>query len=52
MKENNKLNEQVKNLNNEMKRWTTSQVTLESMIKYHRSFGDKSGLGFKRARKT
>jgi hypothetical protein len=51
LKENNKLNEQVKNLSNEMKRWTTSQVTLESLIKYQRSFGDKSGLGFNKSKK-
>ena len=47
LKENNELNEQVKNLSNKLERCYNSQVTFEHMLKTQRNFGDKSGVGFK-----
>ena len=49
MKENNELNEQVKNLSNKLERCYNSKVTFEHMLKTQRNFGDKSGLGFNKS---
>ncbi|KAG0517565.1 hypothetical protein BDA96_09G100200 [Sorghum bicolor] len=46
-KENNKLNEQVKNLSNKLERCYNSKVTFEHILKTQRIYGDKCGLGFK-----
>ncbi|KAG0549714.1 hypothetical protein BDA96_01G278300 [Sorghum bicolor] len=48
LKENNKLNEQVKNLSNNLERCYYSKVTFEHILKTQRNYGDKSGLGFKK----
>ena len=45
LKENNELKSQVKYLSNKIERWTKSRVTIESIIKNQRSFGDMSGIG-------
>ncbi|OQU83617.1 hypothetical protein SORBI_3005G145950 [Sorghum bicolor] len=47
LKENNKLNEQVKNLSNKLERCYYSKVTFENILKTQRNYGDKCGLGFK-----
>ncbi|KAG0523247.1 hypothetical protein BDA96_07G107500 [Sorghum bicolor] len=47
LKENNKLNEQVKNLSNKLERCYNSKVTFEYILKTQRIYGDKCGLGFK-----
>ncbi|KAG0542140.1 hypothetical protein BDA96_02G077400 [Sorghum bicolor] len=47
LKENNKLNEQVKNLSNKLERCYNSKVTFEHILKTQRIYGDKCGLGFK-----
>jgi hypothetical protein len=47
LKENNKLNEQVKNLSNTLERCYNSKATFKLMLSNQRSYGDKSGLGFK-----
>ncbi|KAG0529585.1 hypothetical protein BDA96_05G111300 [Sorghum bicolor] len=47
-KENNKLNEQVKNLSNKLERCYNSKVTFEHILKTQRNYGDKCGLGFKK----
>ncbi|OQU80255.1 hypothetical protein SORBI_3007G101401 [Sorghum bicolor] len=47
LKENNKLNEQVKNLSNKLERCYNSKVTFEHILKTQRNYGDKCGLGFK-----
>ncbi|OQU79050.1 hypothetical protein SORBI_3008G088887 [Sorghum bicolor] len=47
LKENNKLNEQVKNLSNKLERCYNSKVTFEDILKTQRIYGDKCGLGFK-----
>ncbi|OQU76366.1 hypothetical protein SORBI_3010G137333 [Sorghum bicolor] len=48
LKENNKLNEQVKNLSNKLERCYNSKVTFEHILKTRRNYGDKCGLGFKK----
>ncbi|OQU84963.1 hypothetical protein SORBI_3004G150650 [Sorghum bicolor] len=48
LKENNKLNEQVKNLSNKLERCYNSKVTFEHILKTQRNYGDKCGLGFKK----
>ncbi|KAG0543007.1 hypothetical protein BDA96_02G152800, partial [Sorghum bicolor] len=48
LKENNKLNEQVKNLSNKLERCYNSKVTFEYILKTQRIYGDKCGLGFKK----
>ncbi|KAG0514483.1 hypothetical protein BDA96_10G195600 [Sorghum bicolor] len=48
LKENNKLNEQVKNLSNKLERCYYSKVTFENILKTQRNYGDKCGLGFKK----
>ncbi|KAG0529680.1 hypothetical protein BDA96_05G118600 [Sorghum bicolor] len=48
LKENNKLNEQVKNLSNKLERCYNSRVTFEHILKTQRNYGDKCGLGFKK----
>ena len=45
VEENKELQSQVKYLSNKIERWTKSKVTLESIIKNQRSFGDMSGIG-------
>ncbi|KAG0514181.1 hypothetical protein BDA96_10G168500 [Sorghum bicolor] len=47
LKENNKLNEQVKNLSNKLERCYNSKATFEHILKTQRIYGDKCGLGFK-----
>ena len=47
MKENNELKNEVKNLSNKLVRCYNSKVTFEHMLNNQRSYGDKSGLGFK-----
>ncbi|KAG0523427.1 hypothetical protein BDA96_07G122300 [Sorghum bicolor] len=47
LKENNKLNEQVKNLSNKPETCYNSKVTFEHILKTQRIYGDKCGLGFK-----
>ncbi|OQU89072.1 hypothetical protein SORBI_3002G143450 [Sorghum bicolor] len=46
LKENNKLNEQVKILSNKLERCYYSKVTFEHILKTQRNYGDKCGLGF------
>ncbi|KAG0520210.1 hypothetical protein BDA96_08G053800 [Sorghum bicolor] len=48
LKENNELNEQVKNLSNKLERCYYSNVTFENILKTQRNYGDKCGLGFKK----
>jgi len=48
LKENNELNEQVKNLSNKFERCYYSKVTFEHILKTQRNYGDKCGLGFKK----
>ncbi|KAG0520755.1 hypothetical protein BDA96_08G101300 [Sorghum bicolor] len=48
LKENNELNEQVKNLSNKLERCYYSKVTFEHILKTQRNYGDKCGLGFKK----
>ncbi|OQU89501.1 hypothetical protein SORBI_3002G203401 [Sorghum bicolor] len=48
LKENNKLNEQMKNLSNKLERCYYSKVTFEHILKTQRNYGDKCGLGFKK----
>ncbi|KAG0525323.1 hypothetical protein BDA96_06G046000 [Sorghum bicolor] len=48
LKENNELNEQVKNLSNKLERCYNSKVTFEHILKTQRNYGDKCGLGFKK----
>ncbi|KAG0520786.1 hypothetical protein BDA96_08G104300 [Sorghum bicolor] len=48
LKENNMLNEQVKNLSNKLERCYNSKVTFEHILKTQRNYGDKCGLGFKK----
>ncbi|OQU80340.1 hypothetical protein SORBI_3007G113533 [Sorghum bicolor] len=48
LKENNELNEQVKNLSNKLERCYNSKVTFEHILKTQRIYGDKCGLGFKK----
>ncbi|OQU75618.1 hypothetical protein SORBI_3K044419 [Sorghum bicolor] len=48
LKENNKLNEQVKSLSNKLERCYYSKVTFEHILKTQRNYGDKCGLGFKK----
>ncbi|KAG0514313.1 hypothetical protein BDA96_10G180000 [Sorghum bicolor] len=48
LKENNELNEQVKNLSNKLERCYYSKVTFENILKTQRNYGDKCGLGFKK----
>ncbi|OQU89106.1 hypothetical protein SORBI_3002G147433 [Sorghum bicolor] len=48
LKENNELNEQVKNLSNKLERSYNSKVTFENILKTQRIYGDKCGLGFKK----
>jgi hypothetical protein len=45
VEENKELQSQVKYLSNKIERWTKSKVTLESIIKNQRNFGDMSGIG-------
>ena len=45
VEENKELKSQVKYLSNKIKRWTKLKVTLESIIKNERNFGDMSGIG-------
>ena len=45
LKENNELKNEVKYLSNKIERWTKSKITIESIIKNQRSFGDMSGIG-------
>ena len=45
VEENKELQSQVKYLSNKIERWAKSKVTLESIIKNQRSFGDMSGIG-------
>ncbi|KAG0537764.1 hypothetical protein BDA96_03G175900 [Sorghum bicolor] len=47
-KENNKLNEQVKNLCHKLERCYNSKVTFEHILKTQKIYGDKCGLGFKK----
>ncbi|OQU81580.1 hypothetical protein SORBI_3006G079650 [Sorghum bicolor] len=47
LKENNELNEQVKNLSNKLERCYYLKVTFEHILKTQRNYGDKCGLGFK-----
>ncbi|OQU84847.1 hypothetical protein SORBI_3004G132350 [Sorghum bicolor] len=46
LKENNELNEQVKNLSNKLEMCYYSKVTFEHILKTQRNYGDKCGLGF------
>ena len=46
MKENNELNEQVKNLSNKLERCYNSKVTFKHMLNNKRSYGDMSGISF------
>ncbi|KAG0520804.1 hypothetical protein BDA96_08G105600 [Sorghum bicolor] len=48
LKENNELNEQVKNLSNKLERCYYSKVTFEHILKTQKNYGDKCGLGFKK----
>jgi hypothetical protein len=48
LKENIELEREVKNLSNKLERCCNSQVTFEHMLNNKRSYGDKSGLGFKK----
>ncbi|OQU80476.1 hypothetical protein SORBI_3007G132950 [Sorghum bicolor] len=48
LKENNELNEQVKNLSNKLERCYNSKVTFVHILKTQRIYGDKCGLGFKK----
>ncbi|OQU77696.1 hypothetical protein SORBI_3009G088550 [Sorghum bicolor] len=48
LKENNELNEQVKNLSNKLERCYYSKVTFEHILKTQRNYGDKCGIGFKK----
>ena len=50
LKENNELNEQVKNLSNKLERCYNSQVTFEHMLNNKRSYGDMSGIGFNKSK--
>jgi hypothetical protein len=50
LKENNELNEQVKNLNNKLERCYNSKVTFEHMMNNKRSYGDMSGIGFNKSK--
>jgi hypothetical protein len=47
LRENNELNEQVKKLSNKLERCYNSKATFKLMLSNQRSYGDKSGLGFK-----
>jgi hypothetical protein len=47
LKENNKLKREVKNLGNKLERCYNSKATFKLMLSNQRSYGDKSGLGFK-----
>ena len=40
----------MKNLSNKIEKWTKSQVTLESIIKNQKSFGDMSGINFNKGK--
>jgi len=51
LKENNELNEQVKNLSNKLERCYNSKVTFEHILKTQRNYGDKCGLSFKKMTK-
>ena len=48
LKENNELKNEVKNLSNKLERCYNSKVIFEHMMNNQRSYGDKSGLGFKK----
>ncbi|OQU91946.1 hypothetical protein SORBI_3001G262601 [Sorghum bicolor] len=48
LKENDKLKNEVKNLNNKLERCYYSKVTFENILKTQRNYGDKCGLGFKK----
>ncbi|OQU77710.1 hypothetical protein SORBI_3009G091980 [Sorghum bicolor] len=48
LKENSKLNEQVKNLSNKLERCYYSKVTFDHILKTQRNYGDKCGLGSKK----
>ncbi|KAG0538238.1 hypothetical protein BDA96_03G218100 [Sorghum bicolor] len=48
LKENNKLNEQVKSLSNKLERCYYSKVTFEHILKTQRNYCDKCSLGFKK----
>ena len=50
LKENNELKSEVKNLNNKLERCYKTKVTFEHMMKNQRSYGDKSGIGFKKSK--
>ena len=50
MKENNELNEQVKNLSNKLERCYNSKVTFEHMLKSQSNFNDMSGIGFNKSK--
>jgi hypothetical protein len=47
LKENNKLKREVKNLGNKLEMCYNSKATFKLMLSNQRSYGDKSGLGFK-----
>jgi hypothetical protein len=51
LKENNKLNEQVKNLSNKLERCYNTKITFEHMLNNKRSYGDMSGIGFNKSMK-
>ena len=48
MKENNKLKNEVKKLSNKLERCYNTKITFEHMLNNKRSYGDMSGIGFKR----
>jgi hypothetical protein len=49
LKENNELNEQVKNLSNKLERCYNTKITFEHMLNNKRSYGDMSGIGFNKS---
>jgi hypothetical protein len=50
LKENNEIKGEVKNLSSKLERYYNTKVTFEHMMKNQRSYGDKSGIGFKRSK--
>ena len=50
LKENNELKSEVKNLSNKLEKCYNTKVTFEHMMKNQRSYGDKSGIDFKKSK--
>ena len=50
LKGNNELKNKVKNLSNKLERCYNTKITFEHMLSNKRSYGDKSGIGFKKSK--